>query len=376
MKVLLITTSYPDYEGSNRGIFIRRLCRELANQGLEVIVLTPRIFKQSPLFEEEKGIRVYRFRFPSSDTPLNQLDSIPFFAMGVYMISGFIKALYLALKERPDVIHGNWIVPTGLIAAITGLIAEIPVINTARGMDMRISVKGPIRLLFDLAVKLSDKVTVVSESMKSRYLLKDAELISSGVNESFFKIRPNHEGRIILFTRSLEEIYDAQTLIRAMPHVLEQMQDAQCIIAGTGSLESALKKSANSLGIANHVIFIGKVPHKTVVELMETASVYVSTATADGTSIALLEAIASGAVPVVTNIDANRPIINHGQDGYLFNPGDEKDLADKILIALSGGIPQEILEQKRSDIKNTICWSSIANRYITSYIQLTEKNSG
>ena len=36
MKVLLITTSYPDIQGSQRGIFIRKLCLELIKNGLEV----------------------------------------------------------------------------------------------------------------------------------------------------------------------------------------------------------------------------------------------------------------------------------------------------------------------------------------------------
>ncbi len=373
MKVLMITTSYPDYEGSSRGIFIRRLCRELVNQGLEVLVLTPRIFKQSPLFEEEQGIRVYRFRFPNGDTPLNQLDSIPVLSMCIYMISGLFKAVYLCLKEKPDVIHGNWIVPTGLIASLAGILTRVPVINTARGMDMRVSEKGLVRFLFDLAVTLADKVTIVSEAMKERPLLKKAELYSSGVNDSFFRIRPNHDGRTILFTRSLEKVYDAQTLIRAMPYVLEKNQCAKCIIAGTGSLELALKESAEGLGIADHVLFMGTVPHNAVPGLMESASAFVSTATADGTSIALLEAIASGLIPVVTDISANRSLINHGRDGYLFKSGDERDLADKILAALSGSIPQEILDKKRSDMKSAICWSSIANQFITSYIQLTEK---
>ena len=193
MKVLFITTSYPDYEGSNRGMFIRRLCLEIIKQGHKVLVLTPRIYQKSPLFEEDSGIRVHRFRFPSRETPLNQVKSIPIIPMAIYMLSGITKAVQLIRREQPDIIHGNWIVPTGLIASLAGRLTGVPILNTARGMDTRVSEKGLTRHLFDLAVRLSDKVSVVSAAMKDRAVLKDAEIISSGVDTLFFEVSPDYD---------------------------------------------------------------------------------------------------------------------------------------------------------------------------------------
>ena len=250
MKVLMVTTSYPDDGKSNRGIFIQRLCRELVSLGVRVIVLTPRIFSHSPLFEQEQGIEVHRFRFPSGNTPLNQREGIPFLAMCVYMLTGLFTALHLIRREKPDVIHGNWIVPAGLIAAVAGTLTRTPVINTARGMDVRMSEKGPVKVLFDLAVKLSDKVTVVSEAMRNRECLSGAEVISSGVNEAFFRIIPDRGSLNILHTRSLEKVYDAETLIRAVPLVVQKIPRAHFIIAGSGSHESSLKDLAERLGAA------------------------------------------------------------------------------------------------------------------------------
>ena len=374
MKVLMVTTSYPDFEGSTRGIFIRRLCRELVNQGVEVVVLTPRIFSQSPLFEMESGIQVHRFRFPSGNTPLNQREGIPFLAMCVYMLTGLFTALHLIRREKPDVIHGNWIVPAGLIAAVAGTLTRTPVINTARGMDVRMSEKGPVKVLFDLAVKLSDKVTVVSEAMRNRECLSGAEVISSGVNEAFFRIIPDRGSLNILHTRSLEKVYDAETLIRAVPLVVQKIPRAHFIIAGSGSHESSLKDLAERLGAAGHVQFAGPVDHNSIAKIMESASVYVSAAVADGTSIALMEAMAAGLIPVVSDIEANRSLVTHGRDGYLFRPGNEHDLADKIHMALSTGISFQILDKKRRDIKDMICWNSVAKRFMSSYNQLVGNN--
>jgi glycosyltransferase involved in cell wall biosynthesis len=203
--------------------------------------------------------------------------------------------------------------------------------------------------------------------MKGRGSLSGAEVISSGVNEAFFRITPDRSSPNVLYTRSLEKIYDAETLIRAAPLVLRSVPDALFTIAGSGSRASALNDLAGSLGVARQVRFVGSVRHAAIAELMENASVYVSTAVADGTSIALMEAIAAGLTPVVTDIEANRALVTHGRDGYLFRPGDERDLADKIVQAMTEGISPQTLDEKRHDLKDMICWNSIARRFISIY---------
>ena len=374
MKVLLVTTSYPDFPGSQRGNFIRKLCLELIKNELEVVVLTPKILKESDYFEEDGGIKVYRFWFPSSNKQLNQLDAIPVIPMAIYMVSGLIKALRLTAEQKPDVIHGNWILPTGLIAAIAGRMLRVPVLNTAHGMDLRISERQPIRALFDLAIKLSDKTIIVSPSMKSRKILQNSEVIPMGVDELFFEINPDRSKKTVIYTRSLEPVYDAETLIRSVPIVTEVIPDARFIIAGTGSQEAHLKAVASEIDTRGSITFLGHILSDQIPELMKHASVFVSPATADGTSPALLEAIATGLTPVVTDIEANRSLVSNDKDGYLFKPGDAQDLAVKIIRALSGAIPPAALEQKSHTMKNSISWGSIANGFITTYNHLVMEN--
>jgi glycosyltransferase involved in cell wall biosynthesis len=206
--------------------------------------------------------------------------------------------------------------------------------------------------------------------MRSRPSLKAAEVISSGVDEAFFRISPDRLSKTVLHTRSLEKVYDVETLVRAVPLVLMQAPEARFVIAGTGSHEQGLKGMAHDLGVASSVNFMGMLNHETIVGLMEQASVYVSSSTADGTSIALMEAMAAGLVPVVSDIEANRPLVDHGRDGYLFSPGDKKDLSEKLLAALREGVPKQVLDKKRSDFKDMICWNSVAKRFMSSYNRL------
>ncbi|HPJ08679.1 MAG TPA: glycosyltransferase [Deltaproteobacteria bacterium] len=373
MRVLMVTTSYPDHPGSQRGIFIRELCLGLRDRGVEVMVLTPRVLAASPLIEDDHGIVVRRFRYPSGGRQLNQMDSIPVLAMALYMVSGFVSALRAIRTFRPDVIHGNWIVPTGLIASLAGFFTGLPVINTARGMDTRVRENRLVRVLFTLAVRLSDKLTVVSDSMRSIPGLSSAEVLSSGVDTVFFDIQPDPSSKTVLFTRSLEPVYDAATLVRSVPLVCEKEPEVRFAIAGSGTQDEQLKSLAHDLGIVDHVRFLRHIPHGDVPGLASRSRVFVSTALADGTSIALLEAMAAELVPVATDIEANRALISHGHDGFLFRPGDEQDLAENILRALSGEISSQTLLQKRSSLKEKIRWSTVADRFINSYNQLLER---
>lgn len=375
MKVLIITNSYPDNAESYRGIFIRKLGLELIRQGLEVAVLTPRVLPESPLKENDGGIRVYRFRYPSGGRPLGQSGAIPIFPMAVYLLSGLRKAVSVIREEHPDVVHGNWIVPTGLLAALAGRLLRVPVVNSAHGMDVRISARFPVGLLFDLAVRLSDKVTVVSDEMKTRPCLKKADTIPMGVDELFFAVQRSSEENRIISTRSLEPIYDLETLIRAVPLVLERILDAKFTIIGGGSQEALLKNLAADLDIAGSIEFIGRLENTEIPAHMSRAKAYVSTSLADGTSISLLEAMAAGLIPVVTDIDPNRPWVTHGRDGVLFPTGDHASLAAGIFEALKSAIPEHRIQEKKYAIRENYSWKHIADRFISIYTQTMGKGS-
>lgn len=367
MKVLVITNCYPDSADAYRGGFIRELCLELNRQGSRVTVLTPRIAKSSPLRETCDQLKIYRFPYPSGGRPLGQSGKIPVTAMLVYMLSGLTAAIYLSLKEHPDVIHGNWIVPTGLIAALAGRLSGIPVINTARGMDTRIAAKAPIKWLFDLTIKLSDRVTVVSEAMRSILGLEQADLTPSGIDEAFFGINPAPASQQVVFTRSLEPIYDCETLLRAVPLIIEQIPAARFVIAGDGSQANYLEKLAVSLGVAEQINFTGRISPVEIRQLLAESKVFVSPALADGTSPALLEALAAGLNVVAGDIAANRPWIEAAPDCQLFELKNSADLAEKVISALKATSKDQQQAQARQQLKNLIACFGVAENFANIY---------
>jgi len=73
---------------------------------------------------------------------------------------------------------------------------------------------------------------------------------------------------------------------------------------------------------------------------------------------------------VTTDIEANRQLISHTKDGFLFEPGSPEDLADNIIYAFSNAISTSVLSEKREHIKDRIYWSNVAKRFITLYNHL------
>ncbi|MEO6462789.1 MAG: glycosyltransferase, partial [Candidatus Eisenbacteria bacterium] len=96
-----------------------------------------------------------------------------------------------------------------------------------------------------------------------------------------------------------------------------------------------LEARARARGLSAVVRFAGRVPHRELPALLASAAVAVSCARSDSTSISLLEAMASGATPVVTDLPGNREWIDDGVEGRLFPPGDATALADALVFVLT-----------------------------------------
>jgi glycosyltransferase involved in cell wall biosynthesis len=162
----------------------------------------------------------------------------------------------------------------------------------------------------------------------------------------------------ILSNRNLLPIYNVSLLIRAIPMVINEEPEVRFLIAGEGSERENLEREARSLNIEKAVQFIGRIPHKDMADLLGRIDIYISTSLYDGTSVSLLEAMAAGAFPIVTNIPANREWIVEGENGFLFPENNEKILAKNIIEAIQN---RTLLEKSRdknlSIVEKKALWS-------------------
>ena len=80
-RVCVLTTSYPDFPGSYRGIFVWRAVQGLIERGYKISVVTPRLFRKSKGFEDNGDERIYRFPFLSEEKLLVEYDKVPVWRM-------------------------------------------------------------------------------------------------------------------------------------------------------------------------------------------------------------------------------------------------------------------------------------------------------
>ncbi len=140
-------------------------------------------------------------------------------------------------------------------------------------------------------------------------------------------------GPRIVTNRKLEDVYSVETVIDAFAAVREALPDASLTVAGDGSRGAALRGRAQRSPAAAAITFVGAVDHARMPALLQSHHVYVSASRSDTTSVSLLEAMACGLFPVVTDIEANREWIVDGESGRLVPPGEATRLAVAIIDA-------------------------------------------
>ena len=368
-SILFLTNAYPDFDSSYRGHFIKKMAARLQNNGYRISVVTPKIYKGSPYFEKQNGLKVYRFPFFTGNKLLIEYKKIPYLRMIFYFLFGSFITIYVLLKQKGDLIHVHWAIPTGVIGVFTGTLLKKPFIVTVHGSDLRMAMDRPFLLKIFLSIcKKAQHITCVSEVQKKEIeqLGIKGEKISvfpMCIEEDFLEVGRNRERSLnggpitILSNRNLLPIYNVSLLIRAIPIVLKEEPNTKFFIAGDGPERDHLEKEAKKLNVNSSFQFLGRVPHEEMSNLLARADIYVSTSLYDGTSVSLLEAMACGTFPVVTDILSNREWISDGENGFLIPTENETILAKKIVEAIQNNrLLYEASEKNRKIIEEKAYW--------------------
>jgi glycosyltransferase involved in cell wall biosynthesis len=362
-SILFLTNTYPDFDLSYRGHFIKEMAIRLQKNGYRITIVTPKIYRRSFFSEEQDRMKVYRFPFFTRNKLLIEYGKIPYVRMVWYFLSGLITTLYVLVKFKCDLIHVHWAIPTGLISVFVESILKMPFIVTIHGSDLRMAMSKRFLLkIFLYICKKSKHITCVSEVQKKEMEQigikgEKISVLPMGIEEDFLekgknrRKGSNNAALTVLSNRNLLPIYNVSLLIKAIPFVLQEEPNTKFFIAGDGSERDHLEKEVKKLNINSSVQFLGRVSHKEMAGLLAQSDIYVSTSLYDGTSVSLLEALASGVFPIVTNIIFNKEWVKDGKNGFLFPVGDEGILARKIIDAIRN---KELLEKSHKENLSTI----------------------
>jgi glycosyltransferase involved in cell wall biosynthesis len=130
-----------------------------------------------------------------------------------------------------------------------------------------------------------------------------------GINTNTFSIGKQalkSDHFVWLVSRQLNTEYNHNLIIRSFASLAKKIDvRIKLIIAGDGPLRNQLQDLAHELQLDSCIRFTGKVSNTELADLYVTADFYISLTDSEGVSASLLEAMASGCIPVVTKLPSN-----------------------------------------------------------------------
>jgi glycosyltransferase involved in cell wall biosynthesis len=192
--------------------------------------------------------------------------------------------------------------------------------------------------------KIADRVITVAERYRR-------ELIHSGVNPN--KIITVHNGIddsigsgrgsvkllrnegfnsdfiLIGTTSRLHPQKGLQFLIEALPAILKKNDKVHLVLFGSGPLKAQLESLSVSLGVSDHVHFLGF--KENISDWITGLDIFLLPSLAEGHSISLLEAMRAALPIICTPVGDNQETIRSYQDGIIVPPKNSKVLADAVI---------------------------------------------
>ena len=138
---------------------------------------------------------------------------------------------------------------------------------------------------------------------------------------------------VALSLRSWEPIYGVDVIVRGVARAMEREPRLRLVLLGGGSLAGQIQGLLAQAGLHERVHLPGRVSQADLPGYYQFADLYLSASHSDGSSVSLLEALASGLPALVSDIPGNREWIEPGKQGWLFPDGDAEALAEGLLRA-------------------------------------------
>lgn len=308
------------------------------------------------------GLRFYRTRADAGP-----LSSIPV-AREFDLMGRTAQRLHeIVQRVKPDILHAHSPSLNAIPALRVGRRNGIPVVYEVRAfwedgaVDHGTSREWGLRYrltrgLETYALKRADAVTTICEGLRSDIVDRGiapgkVTIIPNAVNVDDFapgagpddvlKRKLGLEGaRVIGYIGSFYAYEGLDLLIEALPIMLRSDPDIRLLLAGGGPQAELLKARSSALGIADKVVFAGRVPHADVQRYYDLIDLLAYPRksirlTELVTPLKPLEAMAMGKILIASDIGGHRELIDDGSTGVLFRPDDAPDLAKKATALLN-----------------------------------------
>jgi PEP-CTERM/exosortase A-associated glycosyltransferase len=372
------------------------ILREQRALGWETFHLTSEKQINCDVLEEEvDGLHFYR-------TPRHGglLSGLPVLNQVAVMQSLAHRLREVIAIVKPDILHAHSPVLTALPALRVGRELGIPVVYEVRAFwedaaaDHGTTKEGSMRYRLTRAMETyafrhADAVTTICEGLRSDIVARGipsakVTVIPNAVDIEKFSVGGEPDAalkeqlglggaRVLGFIGSFYAYEGLDLLLSALPRMLDRAPDVRVLLVGGGPQEMALKEQARQLGIADKIVFSGRVPHEQVNRYYDLVDVLVyprhsMRLTELVTPLKPLEAMAQGHLFAASDVGGHKELIRDGETGVLFKAGDPQSLADKVLGLLeSTGQWPALKHAGRRYVENERNWKASVARYQDVY---------
>ena len=397
MRIAVITSSYPRYQGDSTAPFVKSICEHLVKAGHQVEVLAPYDPATEPMETNGVGLHRYKYIWPDhlhimgharslkNDT---QLRPLSLFLLPFFLLSAFWNLLQITNTQKSQIIYAHWVIPNGLVAAWVSKALKIPFIISLHGSDMYIAQKNPVfsacaRWIFRQASFITACSPELLQGAMKLGAVKKTLLLAWGADPSVFSperrevpkssVQTSRKQPLVIGTLGrMVQKKGFLNLLDATPAILEASPGIMLIMGGDGVLKKELELRASRLGISQNVSFPGSILWNEVPGFLARTDIFVlpsikdSSGNLDGLPTVLLEAMSSGCAIIASNIGGVSLVIEDGKNGLLVPPGDIGALTRSILNLAEDKQKRDFLRQSAR--------LSVIERY--NWVEVTRQISG
>jgi len=293
--------------------------------------------------------------------------------MGTGSLS-FIKEAYKSIREeKPDILIGNGVLVSFLLRFVPegafkfGIIHHLYHAWTANGSSKHI-VRG-VGALERLVLRLTklDRIGVVNP-MTRNILVKrgfshdSIVVVGNGVSIDDYSFSENKHPHSLIYIGRLTELKRVSSLIEIVSIIKKEIPDIILHIVGDGPKRGEVNRKIEALGVSDNVAMHGYVSEEEKIGLLASSAIYLSNSCFEGFGIPLVEAMATGTVPVVSDLDAHRFIFQGEDVGYLVNC--HEDMATRVIDLLTNETRRlQLARNGRKLVEEKWTWARVGEKY-------------
>ncbi len=166
----------------------------------------------------------------------------------------------------------------------------------------------------------------VSKIRMMQYHVAIKDTLERKYSKAGERLRIGYAGRVVKHQKRVERLIELAEELR------ERGCDFRFEIAGEGKELDSIKVMIAEKNLSDKVFCLGRLNETDMMEFWGRQDIKISCSDYEGHSISQVEAMAAGAVPIITDVSGARDDVNDGINGYVVDVGDIKTMADRIML--------------------------------------------